>query len=99
MKMNKIEALEAAILEYEKDLKEDSNNQWLKDVISGLKSIRQDLKQLEILNLTPYISALKQCSEEHEKEFLYTFQINTHSLCRDTAYLLNNIKGIIENEK
>lgn len=45
------EALKLAILEYEKDLETDENNQWIKDVLKGLKECQQDLKVLEILNI------------------------------------------------
>ena len=49
--MTSKEALELAILEYEKDLETDENNQWVKDVLKGLKECQQDLKVLEILNI------------------------------------------------
>ena len=41
------EALELAIIEYEKDLELDKNNQWVKNVLKGLKECQQDLDQLE----------------------------------------------------
>lgn len=47
--MTSKEALKLAILEYEKDLETDENNQWVKDVLKGLKECQQDLKALEIL--------------------------------------------------
>ena len=34
--MNSKEALKLAILEYEKDLEFDENNQWVKNVLKGL---------------------------------------------------------------
>ena len=34
--MNNKEALKLAILEYEKDLEFDENNQWVKNVLNGL---------------------------------------------------------------
>ena len=49
--MTSKEALKLAILEYEKDLETDENNQWIKDVLKGLKECQQDLKVLEILNI------------------------------------------------
>lgn len=45
--MNSKEALKLAILEYEKDLEFDENNQWVKNVLNGLKECQQDLDQLE----------------------------------------------------
>lgn len=45
--MTNKEALKLAILEYEKDLEFDKNNQWVKDVLKGLKECQQDLDQLE----------------------------------------------------
>lgn len=47
--MNSKEALKLAILEYEKDLENDENNQWVKNVLKGLKKCQQDLDQLEKL--------------------------------------------------
>ena len=47
--MNSKEALELAILEYEKYLETDENNQWVKNVLKGLKEIKQDLERLEVL--------------------------------------------------
>lgn len=45
--MESKEALELAILEYEKDLETDENNQWVKNVLKGLKKCQQDLDRLE----------------------------------------------------
>ena len=45
--MNSKEALKLAIIEYEKDLEFDENNQWVKNVLNGLKECQQDLDQLE----------------------------------------------------
>ena len=42
------EALELAILDSEKDLEEDENNQWVKNVLNGLKECQKDLYRLEI---------------------------------------------------
>lgn len=37
-----------------------------------------------------YISALRQCAKEHEKDITPTFQIIVSDLCKDTAKLLEN---------
>ena len=47
--MTSKEALTLAILEYEKDLETDENNQWIKDVLKGLKDGQQDLEVLAML--------------------------------------------------
>lgn len=47
--MNSKECLELAILEYEKETIDDENNQWVKNVLKGLKQIKQDLERLEQL--------------------------------------------------
>jgi hypothetical protein len=39
-----------------------------------------------------YISALRKCAKEHEKDKLYTGQINTSDLCNDTAKLLEKLE-------
>lgn len=46
--MTSKEALKLAILEYEKDLETDKNNQWIKNVLKGLKECQQDLEMSEI---------------------------------------------------
>lgn len=45
--MTSKKALELAILEYEKYLETDENNQWAKDVLKGLKKCEQDLNELQ----------------------------------------------------
>lgn len=47
--MTSKESLELAILEYEKDLETDENNQRIKDVLKGLKECQQDLEILNII--------------------------------------------------
>lgn len=42
------EALGLAILDSEKDLEEDENNKWVKNVLNGLKECQKDLDRLEI---------------------------------------------------
>ena len=52
--MNNKEALKLAILEYEKDLEFDENNQWVKNVLNGLKECQQDLEVLDIIKRSIY---------------------------------------------
>ena len=52
--MNSKEALKLAILEYEKDLEFDENNQWVKNVLNGLKECQQDLEVLDIIKRSIY---------------------------------------------
>ena len=56
--MTSKEALELAILEYEKDLEFDENNQWVKNVLKGLKECQPGLVCLE--KLTKAIDILKE---------------------------------------
>lgn len=44
---NSKEALKLAIFEYEKDLEYDDDNQWVINVLKGLKELKQDLENLE----------------------------------------------------
>lgn len=44
---NSKKALELAILEYEKDLEYEETNQWVENVLKGLKEVKQDLEKLE----------------------------------------------------
>ena len=52
--MTSKEALKLAILEYIKDLKTDENNQWVKNVLKGLKKCKQDLEVLDIIKRSIY---------------------------------------------
>lgn len=45
--MKDIEELELAIIEFEKELEEDYNNEWLKRVIAGMKSCKQRLEEID----------------------------------------------------
>ena len=68
--MTSKEALKLAILEYEKDLEFDENNQWVKNVLNGLKECQQGLDRLEQLEiLKKYYPPFKEFLEEmFEKE-------------------------------
>lgn len=57
--MTSKKALELAILEYEKETIDDENNQWVKNVLKGLKEVKQDLEGLEML-----ISVLHKFKDE-----------------------------------
>ena len=48
--MTSKEALELAIIEYEKDLEFDENNQWVKSVLQGLKDCQKALDVLDIIH-------------------------------------------------
>ena len=52
--MTSKESLELVILEYEKDLEFDENNQWVKNVLKGLKECQQDLEVLDIIKRSIY---------------------------------------------
>ena len=60
--MTSKEALELAILEYEKDLEFDENNQWVKNVLKGLKECQSGLVCLE--KLEKAIDILKEVLED-----------------------------------
>ena len=47
--MTSKEAVKLAYIEFQKDLDYDENNQWLKNVIEGLKEAEKDLEVLETL--------------------------------------------------
>lgn len=59
---NSKKALELAILEYEKDLEYEETNQWVENVLKGLKDLKQDLEKLEKENqqLNQTIQTIRQ---------------------------------------
>ena len=82
--MNRItskEALELAILDSEKDLEEDENNQWVKNVLKALKECQKDLDRLEIYekftipNLKNLILKLYNNEELTREEYEIIFEI------------------------
>jgi hypothetical protein len=44
-----LSSVELARIEFEKNLEEDPNNEWLKRVIAGLKMAEQSLRRLEVI--------------------------------------------------
>ena len=70
--MNSKEALDLAILEYEKETVYDENNQWVKNVLKGLKGVKQYIEQLEkALEILKEVVSLN-CDKtlETERQFL-----------------------------
>ena len=85
--MTSKEALKLAILEYEKDLETDENNQWIKDVLKGLKECQQDLEVLEILKKYLYY--------DNENHFIKMVQIRKQIFNFD----YEDLKEWLENDK
>lgn len=46
---NNLEAVKRARIEFEKELEDDENNQWLKDIIEELKETEKGLEVLKII--------------------------------------------------
>ena len=70
--MTRKDALRLAISEYEKDLRTDKNNEWVKSVLKGLKECQQDLEILEIFkkNLSVKIESCKYGNEFITNEYI-----------------------------
>ena len=84
--MTSKEALKLAILEYEKDLETDENNQWIKDVLKGLKDGQQDLEVLAMLKKYLYY--------DNENHFIKMVQIRKQIFNFD----YEDLKEWLENE-
>ena len=93
--MESLEALELAILEYKKDLEEDSNNQWVKNVLQGLKEVKQDLERLE--ELKKVIKFLSKYFEVDKVNKCYWF--NMGEWCINlTKEQYDLLKEVLDNE-
>ena len=95
-KMTSKESLELAILEYEKDLETDENNQWVKDVLKGLKECQQDLEILNIIKSSIYnkeIHKYKLSETLNDQRFM---MIGVNIIGDDK---INRIKEWLENDK
>ena len=91
--MTSKEALKLAILEYEKDLETDENNQWVKNVLKGLKECQQDLEVLEILKRKSVdIHLIKDIMIDNIRFDYYPYDNLTNKE-------FNKIKEWIENDK
>ena len=91
--MTSKEALKLAILEYEKDLETDENNQWVKNVLKGLKECQQDLEVLEILKRKSVdIHLIKDIMIDNIRFNYYPYDNLTNKE-------FNKIKEWIENDK
>lgn len=87
--MKSKEYLELAIIEFEKEQYDDPNNEWLKNVIKGMKECKQDLERLEKLEKiicdycyidnNEYGDVLRMCCEENEesntKDFVFLKEV------------------------
>ena len=72
-----LEALERGIIEFEKNLEDDPNNEWLKRTIAGMKKCYQRLEAIE--NAEP--SEVLECLEETlNKAFDYGVQSTLDNL-------------------
>lgn len=94
--MTSKEAVELARREFQIDLDEDENNEWLKRVIEGLKQAENDLEILEILK--HIILGIEETF--NQKEFNESGIIGT--IIKD--YFINNditgkVKEWLENDK
>ena len=94
--MNNKEALKLAILEYEKDLEFDENNQWVKNVLNGLKECQQDLEVLDIIKRSIYSKEIHKYVM-NEKLKGQKFMSIGLSIRGDDD--INKIKEWLENDK
>lgn len=58
--MSDIEYLELGILEFEKHLEDDPNNEWLKRCIKGMKSCKQRLEAIDNANPSEALEELEK---------------------------------------
>ena len=83
--MTSEEALKLAILEYEKDLETDENNQWVKNVLKGLKKCQQDLEVLEMLKAILY-----RITDYNDFNLSFTFYLDFETYNKIKEWLKND---------
>lgn len=81
-----LEALERGILEFEKELEYDCNNEWLKRVIAGMKKCYQRLEAIDTAEPSEALECL---------EYLYSEPYDYGSIEIDRAKDYNDIKNYI----
>lgn len=91
--MESLEALELAILEYKKDLEEDSNNQWVKNVLQGLKEAKQDLERLKKMNEVWHKHEVTESVDINENHLEELYSFITH-LVEENIELRKKIENI-----
>lgn len=90
------ESLKLAILEYEKDLETDKNNQWVKNVLKGLKKCEQDLERLEELEKeNQKLKEIIKANFGYEKGFTYCDQVYFNY---NAPVMEEEIKEVLEND-
>lgn len=82
--MNSKKALELAILEYEKDLEYEETNQWVENVLKGLKDLKQDLEKLEKEN-------------QELRKSIKSWNENAGNLLKENTKLKKVIEVLIDN--
>ena len=63
MENKELDALERGILEFEKELEDDCNNEWLKRVVAGMKKCYQRLKSIDNANPSEAMRCLEELGE------------------------------------
>lgn len=94
--MTSKEALKLAILEYEKDLETDENNQWVKDVLKGLKECQQDLEILNIIKESVFNKVIQEYTLDGKFKGQKFMTIGLTIRGKDG---INKIKEWLENDK
>ena len=83
--MSDIEYLELGIIEFEKHLEDDPNNEWLKRCIKGMKSCKQRLEAID--NANP-----SEALEETLKDIAIDLEYDDDPALKDRYYGLLDLK-------
>lgn len=95
--MTSKEAIKLAYTEFQKDFKDgEETNQWLKDVIEGLKQAEKDLEILEILKKQITVTENRKNDEFGNYTTFYNLNITTKGL--DFSQLIK-IMEWLKNER
>lgn len=65
-----LEALEKGIIEFEKDLEDDCNNEWLKRVVAGMKKCYQRLEAIDNANPSEAMKCFFRLGHNHREEYI-----------------------------
>ena len=100
--MESKEAVKLAYIEFQKDFDDGEEiNQWLTNVIEGLKQAERDLEVLETINSKRFLlfSKRKKLAKEYEDWCLKNNVLITDSTNMVTWFLCIKLKEWLENEK
>ncbi len=94
-----LDALERGILEFEKDLEDDPNNEWLKRVVAGMKKCYQRLEAIDNANPSEALEGLERidntlCLNNMKGKLEFGIDTEEHTDCDSVIGMTEDLESI-----